>query len=132
MNAICVNMISGSYKCTSQLNSRNDGLHLPAVGSVVASAIAEMLPQASVKLATMLYVVLATRSLMTLAKALTIIRSWAVAGNNLRKMLEGSAPSQLVHISSTVMLVSLFVVASIVRRHSGGPAIQIFNCHLSS
>ena len=130
INATCVNTISCSYKCISQMNSRNDGLHLP--GSVVTFAIAEMFPQASVKLAITLYVVLAIRPSMTLARPLTTIGFCAVAGDNLRKMLEGSVSSQLVHISSTVMLVSLFTVASTVRRHSGGPAIQIFNFHLSS
>ena len=46
------------------------------------------------------------------------------SGNQLSETVAGSAPSQLVHINMTVILVSVTAVACKAIEHSGGPTVQ--------
>ena len=90
------------------------------IGSVFAAVLAEIFPQSSVTVAAMLYVVFGTRPVILLRRPLVTIGFCAVAGDNLSEIFEGSAPMQLVHVSMTVILVSVAAVACTVREHSGG------------
>ena len=83
-----------------------------------------MVPQASVKLAIMLYVVLGSRPVISLHRLVITVGSCA-GGNNISATLDDSAPLQLVHIHSTVILVSVTAVAPTVRVHSGGPTVIV-------